>query len=105
LHYEQLFGTIGFEGMSSLMYHLYRPTQVEEIREALDISPRAAVVHNIKSRLLKGFEIAPEADFLESRKVVLFNSDVHISLAAPKTSVTDYFYKNADADELLFIHQ
>jgi len=105
LHYEQLFGTIGFEGMSSLMYHLYRPTRVKEIRKTLDISPRAAVDHNIKSRLLKGFEIRPATDIVESRKVILFNSDVHISLAAPKGSMTDYFYKNADADELLFIHQ
>ena len=24
LHHEQLFGTIGFVGMSSLLYHLYR---------------------------------------------------------------------------------
>lgn len=105
LHYEQLFGTIGFEGMSSLMYHLYRPTRVKEIRETVDISPKAAVNQNIRSRLLKGFEIKPEMDFLESRKVVLFNSDVHISLAAPKMSMTDYFYKNADADELLFVHR
>ena len=105
LHYEQLFGTIGFEGMSSLMYHLYRPTMVKEIRETFDVSPKAVVDRNIKSRLLKGFEVRPIADFLESRTIVLFNSDVHISLAAPKTSMTDYFYKNADADELLFIHQ
>jgi len=105
LHYEQLFGTVGFEGMSTLMYHLYRPTMVKEIGETLNVSPKAVIDHNIKSRLLKGFEIRPETDFLESRKVVLFNSDVHISLAAPKRSMTDYFYKNADADELLFIHQ
>lgn len=105
LHYEQLFGTIGFDGMSSLMYHLYRPTMVKEVGKTLDISPKAAVTYNIKSRLLKGFQVAPEDDFLESRKVVLFNNDVHIALAAPKTSMTDYFYKNADADELLFIHK
>ncbi|WP_297794577.1 homogentisate 1,2-dioxygenase [uncultured Eudoraea sp.] len=105
LHYEQLFGTIGFDGMSSLMYHLYRPTMVKEVGKTLDISPKAAVTYNIKSRLLKGFQVVPEDDFLESRKVVLFNNDVHIALAAPKTSMTDYFYKNADADELLFIHK
>ncbi|GGW35500.1 homogentisate 1,2-dioxygenase [Arenibacter certesii] len=105
LHYEQLFGTIGFDGMSSLMYHLHRPTMVKEVGKTLDISPRAAVDHNIKSRLLKGFEVRPTDDFLDSRKVVLFNSDVHIALAAPKKSMTDYFYKNADADELLFVHK
>ena len=30
-YYEELFGTIGFDGMSSLMYHTQRPTQVKEI--------------------------------------------------------------------------
>ncbi len=105
LHYEQLFGTIGFDGMSSLLYHLYRPTMVKEVKSAKDVSPKAAVTHNIKSRLLKGFQVRPEEDYLESRKIVLFNSDVNVALAAPKKSMTDYFYKNADADELLFVHQ
>ena len=105
LHYEQLFGTIGFDGMSSLMYHLHRPTMVKEVKETKDVSPKASVPHNIKSRLLIGFQVQPEDDFLESRKIVLFNSDVNVALAAPKKSMTKYFYKNADADELLFIHK
>lgn len=105
LHYEQLFGTIGFDGMSSLLYHLHRPTQVKEVGKTLDVAPRAAVEYNIKSRLLKGLQVRPEDDYLQSRKTVLFNSDVHIVLAAPQKSMTDYFYKNADADELLFVHE
>lgn len=105
LHYEQLFGTIGFDGMSSLMYHLHRPTMVKEVGESKDVSPKTAVEYNIKSRLLKGFEVPPAEDYLDSRIIVLFNSDVNIALAAPKTSMTTYFYKNADADELLFIHK
>ncbi len=40
-----------------------------------------------------------------SRKPILVNSDVHISLAAPRQSMTDYFFKNADADELIFVHE
>ncbi|WP_291868256.1 homogentisate 1,2-dioxygenase [Maribacter sp.] len=105
LHYEQLFGTIGFDGMSSLMYHLHRPTMVKEVGESIDLSPQVALKHNIKSRLLKGFDVRPEDDFLDSRKVVLFNSDVHVSLAAPRKSMTEYFYKNTDADEMLFVHK
>ena len=105
LHYEQLFGTIGFDGMSSLMYHLHRPTMVKEVDKTLDVQPRAAVEYNMKSRLLKGLDLQPVDDYLDSRKVILFNSDVHVGLAAPKKSMTSYFYKNADADELLFIHK
>jgi homogentisate 1,2-dioxygenase len=33
------------------------------------------------------------------------NSDVHLGLAAPRKSLSEYYYKNADADELLFIHE
>lgn len=105
LYHEQLFGTIGFEGMSSLLYHLHRPTQVREVGKALDLSPKIAVEKNITSRKLIGFDIAPQEDYLESRRPLLVNADVHIGLAAPKQSITDYFYKNADADELLFIHK
>ncbi|MEY3240263.1 MAG: hypothetical protein RIR11_1701 [Bacteroidota bacterium] len=105
LYYEQLFGTIGFDGMSSLLYHHHRPTMVKELGETLDVSPKIAVDKNMTSRLLQGFQIAPQDDFLDSREPLLVNSDIHIGLAAPRKSLRDYFYKNADADELLFIHQ
>ncbi|MFT0713464.1 homogentisate 1,2-dioxygenase [Flagellimonas lutimaris] len=105
LYYEQLFGTIGFDGMSSLSYHVHRPTQVKEIGKALDVSPKIAVEKNITSRKFIGFDVAPKDDFLEAREPLLVNNDVHVGLAAPRKSVTDYFYKNADADEMLFIHK
>jgi homogentisate 1,2-dioxygenase len=104
-YYEQLFGTEGFHGHSSLLYHIHRPTQVKEILKSYDVSPRIAIGKNIKSLLLKGFELAPADDFLESRKAMLLNSDCVIGLAAPRQSMKTYFYKNADADELLFIHK
>jgi homogentisate 1,2-dioxygenase len=104
-YYEQLFGTEGFSGFSSLLYHVHRPTQVKEILKSYSVAPKVAVDKNIKAMLLKGFEIKAADDFLESRKTVLFNSDCHIGLAAPKQSMKTYFYKNADADEMLFIHK
>ncbi|MGB1217856.1 MAG: homogentisate 1,2-dioxygenase, partial [Saprospiraceae bacterium] len=58
-----------------------------------------------KHRSLKGFSVKPEDDYLESRKPVLVNSDCYISLAAPRHSMTDYFFKNADADECIFVHE
>ena len=105
LYNEQLFGTIGFDGMSSLLYHTHRPTMVKEILGSKDVSPKIAVDKNLTARKLIGFDVAPEDDFLESRKVLMVNNDVHIGLAAPRTSLTEYFYKNADADEMLFIHK
>lgn len=105
LYYEQLFGTVGFDGMSSLLYQIHRPTMVKSIGEVLDVRPKIAVEHNMKAMLLKGFQIAPKDDFLESREPLLVNSDIYVGLAAPRKSLRDYFYKNADADELLFVHR
>ncbi|MFT7114512.1 MAG: homogentisate 1,2-dioxygenase [Candidatus Azotimanducaceae bacterium] len=105
IHYEQLFGTEGFHGMSSLLYHKQRPTIVKEILRSYDVSPKVAIAKGLKSRALFGFKVAPENDFLESRKAMLVNNDLHIVVAAPKKSMTEYFYKNTDADEMIFIHE
>ena len=105
-YYEQLFGTVGFDGMSSLMYHLHRPTQVKAVLDAVDLRPTLAVEHNIMSRKLIGFDVAPVDDFLQSRTPLLVNTDVVLGVAALTGSEPmTYFYKNADADELLFIHR
>ena len=105
LYYEQLFGTVGFDGMSTNSYHEQRPTQVKEIRSQYSVAPTIAKSNNIQSYKLRGFDVAPQDDYLDSRKIVLTNSDCHIVLAAPRKSTTDYFYKNTDSDEMIFIHQ
>jgi homogentisate 1,2-dioxygenase len=104
-YYEQLFGTEGFSGMSSLLYHVHRPTQVKEIIKSVNATPKIAIEKNIKALLLQGFEVKPTDDFLDSRIPLLINGDVWLGLAAPRKSMKDYFYKNADADEMLFIHK
>jgi len=104
-YYEQLFGTEGFSGMASLMYHVHRPTMVRSVEKPIDMTPKAAVDKNITSQMLNGFQVKPEKDFLDSRKTVMFNNDLNIVLSAPQESLKDYFYKNADADEMIFVHQ
>ena len=104
-YYEELFGTIGFDGMSTLMYHTQRPTQVKAILNSYDVAPKIAVSKNMKSLKLDGFKVPPANDYLESRNCILANQDCQISLAAPKKSLTSYFYKNTDSDEVLFIHE
>lgn len=105
LYYEQLFGTIGFDGMSTNMYHEHRPTQVKKILGQYSVAPKIAKANNIQSYRLRGFQVEPESDYLDSRKAVLTNSDCTIVLAAPKESMKSYFYKNTDSDELLFVHK
>lgn len=104
-YYEQLFGTEGFNGHSSLLYQVHRPTQIREILKSYNVTPEIAIEKNIRPMLLQGFQIEPADDFLESRKILMMNGDCAIGLAAPRKSMKDYFYKNADADEMLFIHK
>ena len=106
LYSEQLFSTEGFSSNYSLLYHTHPPTEIIKTEEPINIAPVAATPNILKHRSFKGFNITPDADYLKSRKTVLFNSDVQLTLAAPKKGLTDnVFYKNADTDEVLFIHE
>ncbi|MTI31796.1 homogentisate 1,2-dioxygenase [Xanthovirga aplysinae] len=105
LFQEELFGTAGFAGMSSLLYHHYPPTMVREFGEPQNVRPKVALEDNMKALSFKGFSIESEKDYLRSRRTLFVNNDLHIGLAAPKEFSKDYFYKNADADEMLFVHQ
>lgn len=102
---EQLFSTEGFSSDSSLLYHTHPPTFIVSVDEPYSVRPEIAEQNMLKHRSFQGFKVVPVEDYLESRKVILLNGDCHISLAAPQGSMTTYFYKNADADEVLFVHE
>src|SRR6195952_2149851 len=105
LYAEELVSTEGFSSLYSLVYHCHPPTLVKELGESYSVEPKIAREKHLKHTSLIGFNIKPEDDYLQSRKPVLVNSDLHISLAAPRKSMTGYFYKNSQADEVVFIHE
>ncbi|KIC91534.1 homogentisate 1,2-dioxygenase [Flavihumibacter sp. ZG627] len=104
LYSEQLFSTEGFSNDYSILYHAHPPTQIISTDPPINAMPVVAEEKMLQHRCFEGFQIKPENDFLESRKPVLVNNDCHIVLAAPRESMTRYFYKNADADEMIFVH-
>ncbi len=104
LYAEQLFSTEGFSNDYSLMYHCNPPTAIIKTDDPYDVMPKIAEEKMLKHRSFDGFSVRPVKDFLESRKPVLVNNDCHIVLASPKLSMQAYFYKNADADEMIFVH-
>ena len=105
LYQEELFGTAGFAGRSSLIYHIHPPTVVNEVKRLRDLTPKIAIDKNMKAMSLQGFSVPPTDDYIESRKTLFVNNDLHIGLAAPKSFSKDYFYRNSDADEMLFVHE
>lgn len=105
LYSEELVGTEGFSSLSSLVYHVHPPTLVLNVGEPRDVTPKVAIEKNLQHRAFLGFQAAPADDFLESRKTLMLNHDLSIAVAAPRQSTTEYFYKNADCDEMLFVHE
>lgn len=103
LYQEELVGTLGFSGMSSLVYHLHAPTQIRQIGDRYPVKPVIAVSNNIQPMKFEGFSVPASDDYIESRKVLFVNSDMAVGLASPMGE-QDYFFKNADADELIFVH-
>ena len=105
LYKEELFSTEGFSDLHSLLYHCNPPTQIVQVGEPYSVAPKIIEDKQLKHRSLKGWNVAPEEDYIKSRKPLLVNADCKISVAAPTKSMTDYFFKNADADEVIFIHK
>lgn len=105
LYAEELFSTEGFSDSYALLYHCHPPTAIEAIGTPYSVAPVPILQHQLQHRSFQGFKVLPQADYLQSRQPILINADVQISLAAPQQSLTRYFYKNADADELIFIHE
>lgn len=105
LYAEELVSTHGFSSTYSLVYHCHPPTLVKKIGEPYSVTPMVAREKHLKHTSLKGFKVQPVDDYLDSRKPVLINKDLHISLAAPRQSMDQYFYKNSQADEVIFVHE
>ncbi len=105
LYHEELFSTEGFSNNYSTLYHANAPTQIVQVGDPFSIAPKTIHDKQLKHRCLMGFDMVPEDDYLKSRKPVLVNNDCKIILAAPKYGTKDYYFKNADADEVIFIHE
>ena len=105
LYAEELVSTEGFSATYSLIYHAHPPTLVKAVAEPYSVAPVAAIEKNLKALSLKTFKVPPNDDYLKSRVTLLFNNDLTVAVAAPTNAKMDYCFKNADADELLFVHE
>lgn len=105
LYAEELVSTEGFSDIYSLIYHCHPPTLVSSVEEPYSVAPELADEKNMMHRAFEGFDVPPVDDYLESRKPVLVNNDLQITLSAPRQSMVDYYFKNSQADEMIFVHE
>jgi len=106
LYAEELFGMEGFHGRSSLLYHLRPPTETHRVEPVAEVRLQAADGDAHHHRLVDSSGLEPRGDIVSGRVPLFYNSDVLMGVIRPAEALpADRFYRNGEADELLFFHQ
>jgi len=104
LYAEEVFGTKGFSGIQSILYHTYPPTAVVRAAHAPEQTRQAEEEGPLRHRHFYGNRLTTSGDPVSSRTFLLANDDIALGLCIATQSMSD-FYKNGACDELLFIHE
>ncbi len=102
--YEEHVSREGFSDIYSNVYHLRMPTRVAKVGRFLPHVPRAAEDPVHRHRHLRTFRLPPSGDWVRGRRPLAFNDDVTLATAAP-VDTPDFHYRNANADEVVFVHR
>ena len=103
LYSEELFGTEGFDGPTSTMYHIHPPTQVSGWESMYSTKPEYVEQSVMRMRHLKTRAMPPHGDPVTGRVVLFGNADVEMSCCVPAEPMS-YHFKNGQGDECLFVH-
>jgi len=104
LYTEQLMGSRGFSGRSSLLYHYNMPTQAREIRKIQDCKTPHADEQVLRHHHFKTKGLPKKGDPIGGRVVLLHNNDVSMAIAVPEEQM-GYYYRNGQGDEMYFVHE
>lgn len=104
LYAEQVFGTRGFVGIASILYHAYPPTEATDYRLVRETTIPLASEPALRHYHLRTSALPVQGDPVSGRVPLLANADVVFGLCRCAEPMS-YFYKNAEGDELLFIHE
>ncbi len=108
LYSEEVVGSEGFHGVYSILYHNNAPTQVKRVGAPVRYQVKRVSQENnpLLQTHLKTSNIGTTGeDYLEARKMLLVNDDVALGVCNPTGKKMDYFYKNGESDEVLFVHE
>lgn len=103
LYSEEVFGTEGFVGPTSTLYHIHPPTQVTGWEAMYSTRPEYVETDVMRMRHLKTLPMSPAGDPITGRVVLFGNADCEMAICAPAEPM-DYHYKNGQGDECIFIH-
>lgn len=104
IFYEEVVTTAGFDRAYSIVYHLRPPTRVAHVEAAGSVPLHKAAQDVLRHHHLKSGQLPVAGDILSGRVPLFFNDDVVISRCRPALPQQE-LYRNASADELLFVHK
>ncbi len=104
IHYEEVVTTAGFGRAYSIAYHLRPPTRVRKIEAAGSVRIELAEQDVLRHHHLKSGAMKPQGDPITGRVPLMLNADVALLRCRPAQPQTE-LYRNAAADEILFIHK
>lgn len=105
LYAEELVSSKGFSGIYSNLYHVKPPTRVAKVLNPVPFDTPLATDYPLLQTHLKTSGITETgADYLDARLILLKNQDVAMGICIPTERSMDYYYKNAEADELIYVH-
>lgn len=103
LYTEEVFGTRGFSGPMSILYHANQPTEVKSWEDWGPAKAEYCEDEPLRHRHLRTGHLEPMGNAVTGRIPLMGNHDCMWSQAKIAEQMP-YLYKNAEADELLFIH-
>ena len=105
LYREELVTSEGFSGIYSTLYHTHPPTRIKKISDPVKYGARRIESYDLRhTHLNTSLVTNTGTDYLNARKVLLTNNDCSISICSPSERKMNFFYKNAEGDEVLFVH-
>jgi homogentisate 1,2-dioxygenase len=103
LYSEEVFGTEGFSGPTTTMYHIHPPTQVYGWKPLYSTKVEYVEQDIMRMRHVKSAPMKPNGDFITGRVVLFGNADCEMAVCNPAEQLP-YHYKNGQGDECIFIH-
>ena len=105
LYREELFSSIGFDGILTNAYHINSPAKIEEIDEGvLHFLVQEWNDATLRPYHFRTYNQPENQNYVTGRKPLLFNENVIMSVSRPEIQMEN-FYRNALCDEVVFVHE
>jgi homogentisate 1,2-dioxygenase len=104
LYREEVMGLEGFSGLQSILYHHFLPPRVVQTDDLGPARPEFADYGAVRHRAFATADIPAGGDPVSARRTLLGNQDVILAISRPTQSM-GYFYRNAQAYEVWYVHE